>query len=100
MRTRSRLLAAVVAGGLLLTACGDEAATEDGLVRSLTEAPDGGRAAVNPEQARCIAETLFGQFDEDQISAIAGAASPDELPAGAGEAINQAYDECVEPAGS
>jgi hypothetical protein len=97
MRTRSRLLAGVLAGGLLLTACGGEDATEESLVRSLTALGGEGEAAVTTEQAECMAETLFAQYDEDQISDIAGAASPEELPPGAEQAINDAYDTCVEP---
>jgi hypothetical protein len=98
MRNRYRLLAGVLAGGLLLSACGDEDATEEGLVRSLTSLGSDGQAAVTTEQAQCIADTLFGQFDEEQISQIADASSPAELPPGAEQAITDAYDGCVEPA--
>ena len=94
MRTRSRLVAGVLAGGLLLAACGDEDVSEEGLVRSLLS---GEEPAVSEEQARCIADTLYAQFGEEEISRIADAASPAELPPGAEQAIGEAYDSCVDP---
>jgi hypothetical protein len=94
MQTRSRLLALVLAGGLLLAGCGDEDATEEGLVRTLTNLkPEDGRA-ITTEQAECIAGTLYGQFDAQQIEQIADASSPEELPPGALDAINAATDSC------
>ena len=98
MRTRSRLLAGVLAGGLLLTACGDEGADEEGLVRSLTSLGRDDQRAMTTEQAECMAETLFAQFNEDEISRIAGADGPGDLPPGAEQAITDAYDTCVAPA--
>jgi hypothetical protein len=100
MRTRSRLLAGLLAGGLLLTACGDEDATEDGLVRSLTQAGPGQQQAMSTEEAECIAQTLFAQYDEDDISRIARATTPADLPPGAEQAIDDAFASCTTPTGS
>ena len=63
--TPLRLIAGLLASGLLLSACGDEASDREAFVRAMER-----QGELTPEEAECMAVAVFdsGELSESQIN--------------------------------
>jgi hypothetical protein len=95
---KTRLISALLAGALLLGACGDDGIPDDNaelrdlLVESLVD--QGVDEVLGDGVAVCISDELYANLDADTFRAVALAETEDEIPAGAEATVDAALEEC------
>ena len=91
LRSRSsRVAAFVLPVVLLVSACGEESASREGLIKALRDQSD-----ITNQQAECIADAIYdGSFTDEQIQQFSDDASNPEVAA-IQEAFTAALDDCL-----
>ncbi len=87
-RRSARFLAVLAAGGLLLAACGSEAADRDAFVRAMTE-----QAQLTDAEAACVADEIFVNSGLSEAEINEGS---DDLNGPASTAFRTAFEAAVE----
>jgi hypothetical protein len=90
---RPIIVATTIAAVLVLGACGNTDANEDDVHDILTE------AGASEEQADCAAGDIADELTQDELNDLAGADSPEDIPADIDEKVNPILDRCLAEGG-
>ncbi len=88
-----RLAVGLVAPAVLalgLAACGSDDVSKDKFTSELED-----KSGLTEEQASCVADRLYEEFDQSEINDLYSADTEDEAPEGGLEAITTATEECL-----
>lgn len=93
-RPLARLAGAGLAALALVGAgcAGEEDVTREDFEEKLVDRLDG---AITEDEAICLTDRVYEEFDQEQVNTIVWAATEDELSAGVQEKLRAINDECV-----
>ena len=92
-----RLAVGLVAPAVLalgLAACGSDDVSKEKFSSELED-----KSQLTGEQADCVVDRLFEEFDQSEINDLYSADTEDEAPEGGLEAITTATEECISAEG-
>ena len=90
---RPIIVATTIAAVLVLGACGNTDASEDDVHDILTE------AGASEEQADCAAGDIADELSQDELNDLAGADTPEDIPADIEEKVTPILDRCLAEGG-